>query len=255
MTTVTHIGGPTTLIEVDGWRLLTDPTFDPPGARYGFGWGISSVKLAGPARSPADLGPLDAVLLTHDHHGDNLDIAGRAMLPSVPRLVTTVAGARRLGTGTGLAPWAETVLEAPGKPPLRITATPARHGPALSRPVVGEVTGFAVGTSTGTLWISGDTVPFAGTDQVVDRLSVDVAVLHLGGVRFPLTGPLRYTMTGAEAVALCAALKPRVAIPVHYEGWSHFHDGRGEVEAALSNAPAEVRDRFRWLAPGAPTPV
>jgi L-ascorbate metabolism protein UlaG (beta-lactamase superfamily) len=31
-TRITHIGGPTALIEV-GWRLLTDPTFDtPPGA-------------------------------------------------------------------------------------------------------------------------------------------------------------------------------------------------------------------------------
>jgi L-ascorbate metabolism protein UlaG (beta-lactamase superfamily) len=38
---VTHIGGPTALIEVGGWRLLTDPTFDPPGQRYAFGWGTS----------------------------------------------------------------------------------------------------------------------------------------------------------------------------------------------------------------------
>ena len=29
--TITHIGGPTTLIEVEGWRILTDPPFDPPG--------------------------------------------------------------------------------------------------------------------------------------------------------------------------------------------------------------------------------
>jgi L-ascorbate metabolism protein UlaG (beta-lactamase superfamily) len=28
--TITHIGGPTALIEVGGWRLLTDPTFDSP---------------------------------------------------------------------------------------------------------------------------------------------------------------------------------------------------------------------------------
>ena len=26
---MTHIGGPTALAAVDGWRLLTDPTFDP----------------------------------------------------------------------------------------------------------------------------------------------------------------------------------------------------------------------------------
>jgi len=41
---LTHIGGPTVLIEVDGWRLLTDPTFDPPGMRYSFGWGAFSWK-------------------------------------------------------------------------------------------------------------------------------------------------------------------------------------------------------------------
>ena len=26
---LTHVGGPTTLIEVEGWTILTDPTFDP----------------------------------------------------------------------------------------------------------------------------------------------------------------------------------------------------------------------------------
>ena len=77
---LTHIGGPTVLLEVDGWRLLTDPTFDPPGRRYRFGWGTSSRKLAGPAVAADDIGPIDAVLLTHDHHADNLDDAGRALL-------------------------------------------------------------------------------------------------------------------------------------------------------------------------------
>ena len=37
---ITHIGGPTTLIDVGGWRLLTDPTFDPPGRTYYHGRGI-----------------------------------------------------------------------------------------------------------------------------------------------------------------------------------------------------------------------
>ncbi|HEU6445882.1 MAG TPA: hypothetical protein VFL61_12560 [Gaiellaceae bacterium] len=49
---LTHIGGPTTLIEIDGWRLLTDPTFDPPGRKYSFGWGSGSRKLAGPRPRP-----------------------------------------------------------------------------------------------------------------------------------------------------------------------------------------------------------
>ena len=94
---VTHIGGPTMLIEVGGWRLLTDPTFDDPGRKYSFGWGTSSRKVAGPAIAAGELGPIDAILLTHDHHADNLDDAGRALLPAADIVVTTVAGAAATG--------------------------------------------------------------------------------------------------------------------------------------------------------------
>ena len=250
---LTHIGGPTLLIEVDGWRLLTDPTFDPPGRRYAFGWGTGSRKLAGPALGPGDLPPLDAVLLSHDHHADNLDDAGRALLPSVPVVVTTASGAARLGSGArGLRPGGTTVLTAPGRPRLEVTATPARHGPALSRPVAGDVVGFALRRDgqDGVLWISGDSVLFPGLREVAERLHVDTAVLHLGGVRFPITGPLRWSMTGAQAVELCGRLDARTVVPVHYEGWSHFAEGRAAVERALARAPEDVRRRFRWLPPG-----
>ncbi len=112
---LTHIGGPTVLVEVGGRRLLTDPTFDAPGRRYHFGWGATSRKLAGPAIAAADVGPLDAILLTHEHHGDNLDPAGRALLPAAGVVVTTVSGARRIGGGArGLAPWESTRIDGPG---------------------------------------------------------------------------------------------------------------------------------------------
>ena len=228
MIRLTHVGGPTVLIEVGGWRLLTDPTFDPPGRRYAFGWGTFSRKLTGPAVAADAVGPVDAVLLSHDHHGDNLDPAGRALLPSAGTVITTVPGARRLGgRARGLDPWQSIVLDAPGKERIEVTATPCRHGPPGFRPIVGAVIGFALrweGQQDGVLWISGDTVPFSGTDEVVERLDVGVALLHLGGVRFPVTGPLRYTMTAAEAVELCARLQPATAIPIHYEGWAHFRD-------------------------------
>src|SRR5262249_53277740 len=143
--TLTHIGGPTVLIEVAGWRLLTDPTFDPPGKRYHFGWGAGSKKLAGPSIAPAALGPIDAVLLSHDHHEDNLDPAGRALLPSAGVVVTTSSGAGRLGGSVrGLAPWQTTTLEAPGRPAITVTATPCRHGPPGSHFIVGDVIGFAL---------------------------------------------------------------------------------------------------------------
>jgi L-ascorbate metabolism protein UlaG (beta-lactamase superfamily) len=126
------------------------------------------------------VGPIDAVLLTHEHHEDNLDPAGRALLPSAGVVVTTASGARTLGgTARGLAPWESTRLEAPGKPALEITATPCRHGPPLSHPLVGDVIGFALGP----LWISGDTVLYDGVREVAERMDVDVALLQLGGVQ------------------------------------------------------------------------
>src|SRR4051794_41851469 len=111
---VTHIGGPTALIEVGGWRVLTDPTFDPPGQDYRFGWGTGSRKLAGPAIAAADLPPIDAVLLSHDHHDDNLDAAGREFLPSAGAGLPTPPRARRLGGGArGGAPPGATPLPGP----------------------------------------------------------------------------------------------------------------------------------------------
>jgi L-ascorbate metabolism protein UlaG (beta-lactamase superfamily) len=249
---LTHIGGPTVLIEVGGRRLLTDPTFDAPGRRYAFGWGSSSRKLAGPAIAAADIGRLDAVLVSHDHHDDNLDPAGRELLPAAGTVVTTVPGAKRLGRGArGLAPWETTVLEGG----IAVTATPCRHGPPLSHPLVGDAIGFALGwdgQEHGVLWISGDTVLYDGVRGVADRLDVDTAIVHLGGVRFPITGPLRYTMTAKDAVELCGLIRPRTVIPVHYEGWRHFRQGRAAAERDFARAPDEIRRSVRWLPIGEP---
>src|SRR4051812_10751368 len=253
---LTHIGGPTVLIEVGGWRLLTDPTFDPAGESYRFGWGTGSRKLTGPAIAPSDLGRIDAVLLSHDHHDDNLDAAGRALLPSAGTVVTTVPGAKRLGgEAPGPGAWGTPRLGAAGGTPIETTATPCRHGPPLSRPIVGEVVGFALqwdGQEHGALWISGDTVLYDGVRQVAERVPVDTALMHLGGVRFPITGPLRYTMTAQDVVELAAALRPRTVIPVHYEGWAHFKQGRAAIEREFTRAPEAFQRSVRWLELGEP---
>jgi L-ascorbate metabolism protein UlaG (beta-lactamase superfamily) len=254
---LTHIGGPTVLVEVDGWRLLTDPTFDAAGGHYDFGWGTSSNKFAGPAVSPTDLPPIDVVLLTHDHHWDNLDAAGRALLPAARTVVTTVSGARRLGLAhaRGLRTGSFTKLTAAGRPELTVLATPARHGPALSRPIVGDVIGFALrrtGRDGVFLWVTGDTVLHRPLRQAATAMKVDVALVHVGGVQFPITGPVRYTMTGRRAVQLIGLTGPRVALPIHYEGWSHFKHGREAIERALATASADIQGRVHWLETGTP---
>src|SRR5215216_966447 len=134
-----------------------------------------------------------------------------------------------------------------------------RHGPPLSRPIVGDVIGFALqwgGQAHGVLWISGDTVLYDGVRQVADRLQVGTALLHLGGVRFPISGPVRYAMTAKEAVQLCRLVQPRTLVPIHSEGGKHFREGRQAIERRLANAPEGTgadpvvadrrRDQARW---------
>jgi L-ascorbate metabolism protein UlaG (beta-lactamase superfamily) len=102
------------------------------------------------------------------------------------------------------------------------------------------------------LWISGDTVLYDGVREVAQRLTVDTAILHLGGVKFPVSGPVRYTMTAQEAIELTGLIKPRAAIPIHYEGWKHFRQGRTAIEGELAAAPADIGALFHWLPIGKP---
>ncbi|WP_394553234.1 MBL fold metallo-hydrolase [Agromyces sp. MMS24-JH15] len=270
--TLTHIGGPTLLIELEGWRILVDPTFDPPGRRYSFGWGTSSVKTEGPTVPLDELGPIDVVLLSHDQHADNLDDAGRKMLPDAGVVITTAAGASRLRAGGltsvhGLHAWetatvepreGESGPEGGERQQLTVTATPGRHGPALVSPIVGPVVGFALSLGDApetAVWVSGDSVLYEGLRDAASRLDVDVAVLHLGGVRFPSTAAIRYTMTADRAVELIGLLGPRAVVPVHQDQWSHFAESRDDAKRIIDAAPAAIRDKLVWLEPGSPTVV
>jgi hypothetical protein len=84
---VVPIGGPTARLELGGLRLLTDPTFSPPGEHV-LGPGLSVTKTIAPVIGVDDLGRIDAVLLSHDQHPDNLDPAGRELFPRVPLVLT-----------------------------------------------------------------------------------------------------------------------------------------------------------------------
>ena len=95
---------------------------------------------------------------------------------------------------------------------------------------------------------------YPGVRDVADRVDVDIALVHLGGVQFPVTGPLRYTMAARQAVELCRLVDPRLIVPVHYEGWKHFREGRSAIEREFAAAP-DVQSRVRWLELGAATDV
>jgi L-ascorbate metabolism protein UlaG (beta-lactamase superfamily) len=250
----TYIGGPTILLEFGGVRLLTDPTFDPGDGNYPSG-PATLHKLTGPALSPDALGGFDYVLLSHDHHFDNLDHAGRAALATAKTVVTTAEGASRLGGNShGLTDWQSVDLAAPNGQTLRVVATPARHGPAgLNRGAVNGFVFFFIDAPEHVIYVSGDTVWYEGVVQVAQRYPVRVAILHLGAARVPEVGPFHLTMTAEEAVEAARRFNNAIIVPVHFEDWAHFSEGRKDIVEAFTKAGLE--QRLIWLPRGQATQI
>jgi L-ascorbate metabolism protein UlaG (beta-lactamase superfamily) len=249
--TLTLIGGPTLLLEVGGLRLLSDPSFDPPQSYDSAG--IRLTKLTGPSMPPEALGSIDAVLLSHDQHLDNLDRSGRAMLPRAGRVLTTVAGAARLGgNAEGLAPWSSTGISLADGRTLRVTAAPARHGPAGFEPIAGDVIGFILSMDDGpAIYVSGDTVWFAGVAEVSQRFRVALAVLFTGAAE--PRGPFDVTMDTNDAIEAAAAFDDATVVAIHNQGWAHFTQSQEDVATAF--AAVGLRSRLQMLEHGVPMSI
>lgn len=95
---VTWLGHACALVEVDGFRVLTDPVFSQR---------CSPSQVVGPARmhinplDVADLPALDVVLISHDHY-DHLDMA---TVTAIARIQPAVTFVTPLGVGAHLIAW------------------------------------------------------------------------------------------------------------------------------------------------------
>jgi L-ascorbate metabolism protein UlaG (beta-lactamase superfamily) len=247
---ITLIGGPTALIEIDGFRLLTDPTFDPPGD-YPLPY-VTLTKLASPALALEQLGPVDAVLLSHDQHADNLDHSGRELLDKVDRVLTTKAGAGRLGGHVeGMAPWDTVELSKSGRS-LHVTATPARHGPVGIEPFSGDVIGFVVDSDDAApIYITGDTVWYAGVAEVAHRFKPGVVMPFAGSAR--TRGPFHLTMDTNDVIETANEFPNAVIVPVHHDGWAHFTQSGSDLEQTFKTLG--FASRLRMLEPGVATTI
>jgi L-ascorbate metabolism protein UlaG (beta-lactamase superfamily) len=244
------VGGPTAVVEVAGLRLLTDPTFSPPGLHESAP-GRPLTKTEGPALTAGEIGPIDVVLLSHDQHTDNLDPAGRDVVAAAPLTLTTASAASRLGgTARPLPAWQQVQLPGPGGATIQITAVPARHGPPGCEPVTGEVTGFVVhGDRLPIIYISGDN---ASLDLVADLAAcigpVEIALLFAGAARTTLFDGAPLTLTSADAARAGGLLRARWIVPLHIRGWAHFSEGPATIDTAF--ADAGMNNRLRLLTPG-----
>lgn len=251
---ITHIDTACILLEINGYRILTDPTLDAAGHLYHHGFGAISRKLDNPALRLTHLQHIDLILLSHHQHKDNFDNNGKAFTKNVANVLSTKKASKEINGITGLNDWQTQSIETDKLKNLRITATPAQHRPGwIPEFISGKVIGFIIefdGQENGVIYISGDTVYFKGIDEVARRYKIDVGIFHVGAVQFRyLSGFGEYTMDSKGLIKAVSVLNPNKVIPIHSRGWSHFKEKEATLREVLM-ADAITKDRTLFLRSG-----
>jgi L-ascorbate metabolism protein UlaG (beta-lactamase superfamily) len=241
MDTLTFIGTATTLLRLGGFTLLTDPNFLHQGQRAYLGKGLWSRRLTEPTMQPADLPPLDAVLLSH-LHGDHFDRIARRGLAREQPVITTPKAAERLRSwdfdARGLETWQSETL-ARDDETLTVESLPGIHARgvmgALLPPVMGSLLTHRVsGEVRRRVYVSGDTLTGDHLDEIARRHpEIDVAVVHLGGTRVLFH---TVTMDDVQGVDFLRRVQPRTAIPVHYDDYRVFRSPLVDFEQRAREA-------------------
>uniref|UniRef100_UPI0035142360 MBL fold metallo-hydrolase n=1 Tax=Streptomyces calvus TaxID=67282 RepID=UPI0035142360 len=230
---ILFIGNATLLIRYGELTLLTDPNFLHRGQFAHLGYGLVSRRRTEPALDVTELPheELDAVVLSH-LHGDHFDrVARRGLDRGLPFVTTPHAGRLLKGLygfrhATGLRTWQSRTVRH-GDSSVRITSLPGRHGPGPARmllpPVMGSLLEFGDRSRETRLvvYLSGDTLVYDGLREIPRRYpDIHLAVLHLGGTTLP--GGLLVTMDAGQGADLLDLVRPRRALPVHYDDYTVF---------------------------------
>ncbi|KAE8386471.1 hypothetical protein ETB97_007987 [Aspergillus alliaceus] len=250
---VTHIGTATAIFEIDGVSLLTDPFFALPGTTWDMGGGNMLKNAERPALGLENLPHIDAILLSHEDHPDNLDELGRRLLDG-RHVFTTMDGAKNLAPRPavrGMKPW-ETASVFLGGRQFEITATPCQHLPG------GECTGFILTTrdfgvaadgKPNAIYFTGDTVYIDELAQIPEKFHIVAAVMNLGSAVAALPdGPCQITMDGKQGACLFRTIKADRLVPMHYESWGHFTQYGKELVKVFEEEG--ISEKVRWLTPG-----
>ena len=246
---IQYVGHATTLVDVGGVRLLTDPLLRNRVAHL-----RRAVKV-----DPGALRGVDAVLISHLHY-DHLDLPsleklGRDMPVVAPRgagaLIRRKAGVKNvveLRAGEEIAIGAVTVR-----------ATKAAHDTGrMPLGTQAEPLGYVIEGDGRSVYFAGDTDLF---DEMADLAPVDVALLPIWGWG-PTMGPGHMDPTrAAQAAALLGAA---VAIPIHWGTYYPIHLGMQGPPAFLKTPPSLFEQAIsehapettvRVLAPGEHTAI
>jgi L-ascorbate metabolism protein UlaG (beta-lactamase superfamily) len=257
---VTWLGHSTTLIEIDGHRVLTDPIWSERASPLSW---VGPKRWYAPPVALSELPPIDAVVISHDHY-DHLD---HPTVSAMKDWDTTFVVP--LGVGAHLAAW--------GVPEARIVeldwwehtrvrgldiiATPARHASGRTG-LDKDATlwaGFALHGPEHRAYYSGDTGLFPAMKDIGARLGpFDVTMIEVG--QYHSAWP-DWHIGPEQAVLAHRMLQGRVLLPVHWglftlaaHGWTEPIE-RVLAAAAQGNDTVVVPRPGQSIEPGVPSPL
>lgn len=233
---VTWFGHSSTLLEVDGVRVLTDPVWSERASP--FEW-LGPHRWYPPTIALAQLPPVDAVLISHDHY-DHLDWATIVAMKSWKNVFVVP-----LGIGAHLARWgipAERIVELDWWQSTRVgaltlTLVPARHASGRVQPQ-SDLTlwgGFALVGERHRVYYSGDTGLFEAMTGIGQRFGpFDLAMIEAG--QYDADWP-DWHLGPEQAVLSAQRVRAKALLPVHWGLFRLAHHGWTEpVERVLAAA-------------------
>ena len=250
---VTWLGHSTTLIEIDGVRILTDPI-----------WGerASPFEWAGPKRwydppvALEDLPEIDAVLISHDHY-DHLN------QPTIEAIKDWDAVfIAPLGVGAHLAYWGvpeerivdvdwwDEVSVAGAGGTVKVVATPARH--ASGRHLLDQNStlwaGFALVGDGHRVFFSGDTGLFPGMTDIGEELGpFDLTMIEVGAYHRAWPD---WHIGPEQAIRANEMLRGEVFMPIHWGMWNLAMHGWTEPAERVLVAAQEAGTTLVMPRPG-----
>jgi L-ascorbate metabolism protein UlaG (beta-lactamase superfamily) len=218
---ITWLGHASTLIDVGGRRILTDPLLTRR---------VAHLRRRRPLPS-LDGADVDTVLLSHAHL-DHLHVPSlRRLRPDVE--IFTPAGTGRLLRASGFRDVTEVrVGERIDLGPVEIEVVPAahKHGRGPHSRVSARPVGYVISGEGRRVYFPGDTDLF---DEMVDLDGVDVALLPIWGWGPSLgTGHLDPT----RAAAATGLIRPGIVVPIHWGTYAP-EDGRRALPAWFDVPP------------------
>ncbi len=198
---VRYVGHATVLLDLPGVRLLTDPFLRPR---------LGPLRRHGPTPTPAALGPIDVVLISHAHP-DHFDPESLRAVEGDPLVVVPRglgAAVRRAGLQPREVVVDEPVAIAPG---VSVLAVRARHWRWPTAPAAASIGYVIEGPGRHGIYFAGDTSRFRGMVELAER--VDVALLPVGTWGPHLSPGHLGPRSAAEAARDLGA---RYAIPIHW---------------------------------------